>query len=217
MPESLADHRHPRILRARIFAWARDARPASRHRNLDRSGARACLGKGRAQPVAHDSRPRHRNRLHSYHPARRAAQRARARTDISQSALALAAHNAARLGVADRACFLAADWLDAIEGGFDLIVANPPYLAAEEIERLAPEVAVYDPPGALCGGPDGLEAYRRIAGRVHRVLAPDGRLFVEIGPTQAQEVTEIFRTIGLEVGALGRDLAGRPRVVVAGR
>ena len=138
-------------------------------------------------------------------------------TDISQSALALAAHNAARLGVADRACFLAADWLDAIEGGFDLIVANPPYLAVEEIERLAPEVAVYDPPGALCGGPDGLEAYRRIAGRVHRVLAPDGRLFVEIGPTQAQEVTEIFRTIGLEVGALGRDLAGRPRVVVAGR
>ena len=78
-------------------------------------------------------------------------------------------------------------------------------------------MAVYDPPGALCGGPDGLEAYRRIAGRVHRVLAPDGRLFVEIGPTQAQEVTEIFRTIGLEVGALGRDLAGRPRVVVAGR
>ena len=100
---------------------------------------------------------------------------------------------------------------------FPAIVANPPYLAAEEIERLAPEVAVYDPPGALCGGPDGLEAYRRIAGRVHRVLAPDGRLFVEIGPTQAQEVTEIFRTTGLEVGALGRDLAGRPRVVVAGR
>jgi release factor glutamine methyltransferase len=136
-------------------------------------------------------------------------------TDISQSALALAAHNAARLGVADRACFLAADWLDAIEGGFDLIVANPPYLAADELKRLAPEVAVYDPLEALCGGPDGLEAYRCIAGRVQRVLTPHGKLLVEIGPNQAKEVAEIFRTAGLEVGAVEGDLAGRPRVVVA--
>jgi release factor glutamine methyltransferase len=138
-------------------------------------------------------------------------------TDISQAALALAGRNAARLGVADRARFLAADWLDAVDGEFDLVVANPPYLAAEEIERLAPEVAAYDPPGALYGGPDGLDAYRRIAGRAHRVLAPDGRLLVEIGPAQAQEVAEIFRTAGFEISAVEEDLAGRPRVVVAER
>jgi release factor glutamine methyltransferase len=138
-------------------------------------------------------------------------------TDVSQAALALAGRNAARLGVADRARFLAADWLDAVDGEFDLVVANPPYLAAEEIERLAPEVAVYDPPEALCGGPDGLDAYRHIAARANRVLALDGRLLVEIGPTQVQEVAGIFCAAGLEVSAVEKDLAGRPRVVVAGR
>jgi release factor glutamine methyltransferase len=138
-------------------------------------------------------------------------------TDISQAALALAAQNAVRHGVADRARFIAADWLDAVDGEFDLIVANPPYLAADEMGRVAPAVALYDPPVALYGGPDGLAAYRRIAGRAGRVLARTGKLLVEIGPTQAQEVADIFRAAGLEVGAVRQDLAGRPRLVVAGR
>ena len=105
-------------------------------------------------------------------------------TDMSCGALASAAKNAMRLGVGPRAAFIAADWLDAIEGKFDLILSNPPYLASGEMAALADEVAAYDPILALDGGPDGLDAYRRIAARAGDVLAEDGRLFVEIGAAQ---------------------------------
>jgi release factor glutamine methyltransferase len=140
-------------------------------------------------------------------------------TDISGAALALAAANARRLGVADRASFLAADWLDAIGTVFDLILANPPYLASGEIALLAREVAAYDPRLALDGGPDGLDAYRRIAARAGEALAQGGRLLVEIGATQAGAVAEILRGAGLKVDAeqgIRPDLGGRPRSVVAG-
>jgi release factor glutamine methyltransferase len=137
-------------------------------------------------------------------------------TDLSPSALALAAANAVRLGVGSRAAFLAADWLDGIAGKFDLVLSNPPYLASGEIAGLAPEVAAYDPMLALDGGPDGLDAYRRIAAGASAVLAEGGRLLVEIGAGQAAQVSDIFRAAGLKLDpsqAIGRDLAGRPRVV----
>jgi release factor glutamine methyltransferase len=137
-------------------------------------------------------------------------------TDLSPSALALAAANAARLGVGSRAAFMAADWLDGIAGKFDLVLSNPPYLASGEIAGLAPEVAAYDPMLALDGGPDGLDAYRRIAAGASAVLAEGGRLLVEIGAGQAAQVSDIFRAAGLKLDpsqAIGRDLAGRPRVV----
>jgi release factor glutamine methyltransferase len=137
-------------------------------------------------------------------------------TDLSPSALALAAANAVRLGVGSRAAFMAADWLDGIAGKFDLVLSNPPYLASGEIAGLAPEVAAYDPMLALDGGPDGLDAYRRIAAGASAVLAEGGRLLVEIGAGQAAQVSDIFRAAGLKLDpsqAIGRDLAGRPRVV----
>lgn len=140
-------------------------------------------------------------------------------TDISAAALALAAANARRLGVATRASFIAGDWLDAIGGEFDLILANPPYLAASEIALLSREVAEFDPRLALDGGPDGLDAYRRITARAGQVLAPGGRILVEIGATQADDVAEILRGAGLRLDeAIGirPDLAGRPRSVMAG-
>lgn len=140
-------------------------------------------------------------------------------TDISGAALALAAANARRLGVAGRASFLAADWLDAIGTEFDLILANPPYLASGEIALLSREVASFDPRLALDGGPDGLDAYRRIAARAGEVLAQGGRLLVEIGATQADSVAGILRGAGLKVDAdqgIRPDLGGRPRSVVAG-
>ena len=140
-------------------------------------------------------------------------------TDLSAGALALAAANAECLGVAARASFVAADWLDGIDGTFDLILSNPPYLTSGEIAGLADEVSVYDPMRALDGGPDGLDAYRRIAARAAEILAADGRLLVEIGAGQASPVCAIFRAAGLTLDqAQGppRDLAGRPRVVVAG-
>ena len=140
-------------------------------------------------------------------------------TDLSPSALALAAANAVRLGVGSRAAFMAADWLDGIAGKFDLVLSNPPYLASGEISGLAPEVAAYDPMLALDGGPDGLDAYRRIAAGAPAVLAEGGRLLVEIGAGQAAQVSDIFRAAGLKLDpsqAIGRDLAGRPRVVACG-
>jgi release factor glutamine methyltransferase len=140
-------------------------------------------------------------------------------TDLSPSALALAAANAMRLGVGSRATFMAADWLDGIDGTFDLVLSNPPYLASGEIAGLAPEVAAYDPMLALDGGPDGLDAYRRIAAGAPKVLADGGRLLVEIGAGQAPQVSDIFRAAGLKLDpsqAISRDLAGRPRVVACG-
>lgn len=140
-------------------------------------------------------------------------------TDLSPSALALAAANAVRLGVGSRAAFMAADWLDGIAGKFDLVLSNPPYLASGEISGLAPEVAAYDPMLALDGGPDGLDAYRRIAAGASAVLAEGGRLLVEIGAGQAAQVSDIFRAAGLKLDpsqAISRDLAGRPRVVACG-
>lgn len=141
-------------------------------------------------------------------------------TDLSPRALAVAAANASAHGLASRAVFIAADWLDAIAGKFDLILSNPPYLAASEIAGLAADVAAYDPRLALDGGHDGLDSYRRIAARAREVLAGDGRLLVEIGPAQAEAVAAIFAGAGLrpdEAGSPRLDLAGRPRVVVARR
>ena len=77
-------------------------------------------------------------------------------------------------------------------------------------------MAGYDPRLALDGGPDGLDAYREIAARAGEALAEQGRLLLEIGQTQADAVAEMLRGAGLEPQAIGQDLAGRPRVVVAG-
>src|SRR5262245_53738498 len=139
-------------------------------------------------------------------------------TDLSLSALAIAAANANAHDVGPRASFAIANWLDGISGTFDLILSNPPYLAAGEIAGLAKEVAAYDPRLALDGGPDGLEAYRRIAMRAREALTEDGSVLVEIGPGQGKDVAAIFARAGLTPrnGDKRRDLAGRPRVIVAG-
>jgi release factor glutamine methyltransferase len=139
-------------------------------------------------------------------------------TDLSPGALAVAAANARAHRLGARAAFIAADWLDAVSGKFDLILSNPPYLAAGEIAGLTTDVAGYDPRLALDGGSDGLEAYRRIATRARDALIEDGCLLVEIGPGQEEDVAAIFARAGLTFkrGEGRRDLAGRPRVVVAG-
>lgn len=139
-------------------------------------------------------------------------------TDKCEGALRLAADNARRLGLEARARFAVADWLAGVEGRFDLIVSNPPYIPAAEIAGLAREVAAYDPRAALDGGADGLDACRRIADGAGLALAPGGLLVVEIGVTQAEPVAALFRAAGLKVEAdnVRLDLAGRPRCVLAG-
>lgn len=138
-------------------------------------------------------------------------------TDRSEGALTVAAQNARRLGVAARAEFVAADWLDRIGGHFDLILSNPPYIASAEIETLSADVAAYDPPLALDGGEDGLAAYRKIAAGAGRVLASGGAILVELGANQADEVASIFHAAGFGPVNLRRDLCGRSRVLVAER
>ena len=86
----------------------------------------------------------------------------------------------------------------------------------DEIVTLAPEVREYDPPLALDGGQDGLDAYRSIAGDAKRILAPGGRLFVELGVGQDEQVCVLFTKVGLSPGIPRSDLAGIPRVLGAG-
>ena len=136
-------------------------------------------------------------------------------TDISQAALAVAGQNAAAHGVAGRAEFRHGDWLEGIDGTFDLVVANPPYIAEAEMADLAPEVRDYEPHRALTPGGDGLDAYRAIARGIRAVLRPRGRLMLEIGPTQSQSVAVILAAEGLNVIGLIPDLDQRPRVVTA--
>ncbi len=137
--------------------------------------------------------------------------------DLSPDALAVARGNARLFGVMGRAEFLVSDWFGAVTGGFDLIVSNPPYIAAAEMADLAPEVRDWEPHLALTPGGDGLDACRAIAAGVLAYLAPGGRLLVEIGPTQGEAVTAMFLAAGLENPRVHSDLDGRPRVVAVNR
>jgi release factor glutamine methyltransferase len=138
--------------------------------------------------------------------------------DVSPSALALGRDNARALGVGRRASFVASNWLDAVSGSFDLVVANPPYIRTAEIGGLAREVAAYDPLGALDGGHDGLDAYRRLLPRLRQLLPKGAIVLFETGSDQGEAVQGLLGDAGLtgEQGEwLWRDLAGRPRVVGA--
>ncbi|MEI9804531.1 MAG: peptide chain release factor N(5)-glutamine methyltransferase [Pseudolabrys sp.] len=134
-------------------------------------------------------------------------------TEISAAALAIARTNAERLGLALRCTFVECDIAEGLAGPFDLIVSNPPYIAHDEIATLAPEVRDYDPMLALDGGSDGLNGYRAIAHDARRLLAPGGRLFVELGAGQESAVRALFTDAGLTVGAARKDLAGISRVL----
>ena len=140
-------------------------------------------------------------------------------TDIAVDALSLAEANAHRLGVADRATFIASDWCRALAGEFDMIVSNPPYIASAEIADLPRDVAAYDPHLALDGGHDGLDAYRRIAAAAAGKLRPGGKILLEIGSSQAAPVAALLEQGGMRVERreIRLDLGGRPRVVVASR
>lgn len=136
-------------------------------------------------------------------------------TDISEAALAVARGNAERNGLAARCTFVACDIAKGIDGPFDLIVSNPPYVPHNEIATLPPEVRDYDPAPALDGGKDGFDAYRAIAAEAPRLLAPGGRLIVELGDGQEPAVRALFNKAGLTVGAARKDLAAIPRALPA--
>lgn len=133
--------------------------------------------------------------------------------DRSVAALGIARANATRLGLEGRASFAVADWCTALDGRFDVVVANPPYIPAGEIDRLEPEVARHEPRLALDGGHDGLDAYRTILPRLGKLVG-DGIAVLEHGAGQDAAVAALAREAGLAVRARCRDLAGLSRCLV---
>ncbi len=137
--------------------------------------------------------------------------------DRSERALLVARDNLRCLGLGGRVGFVCADWSAPLAGRFDLVVANPPYVACAEIASLPPEVRDFDPRLALDGGGDGLDAYRRILPDLPRLLAREGFAVLELGRGQEQAVAALALTAGLVVGGPARrDLAGIPRALVLG-
>jgi len=136
-------------------------------------------------------------------------------TDISTAALEVARANAKRNRLAARCAFVACNIAEGLQDRFDIIVSNPPYVARGDIATLMPEVRDYDPVLALDGGSDGLDGYRAIAMQARRLLAPGGRLIVELGMGQKPPVRTLFTKAGMAVGIARNDLAGIPRALGA--
>lgn len=134
--------------------------------------------------------------------------------DVSPAALAVAAENAARLGMNARVRWQETDWCVAHleSGSWDMIISNPPYIPSADIGGLMPEVAAFDPRLALDGGPDGLEAYRDIAVRAEEWLAPGGLLCLELGEGQEEAVAALFPS-GWKKW-VEKDLAGAARALL---
>lgn len=138
--------------------------------------------------------------------------------DISQAALKVARNNAARLGLAARAKFIhcdlrTKDWPRIIGGRFDLLIANPPYIADAEFAGLMPEVSLFDPRAALAGGEDGLDFYRLITISMKQLLARQSHVVFEAGQGQAARIGALLRAAGLTVLSPACDLTGIERAV----
>lgn len=138
-------------------------------------------------------------------------------SDLSEAACLQASANAVLHRVQARAQILQSDWFADIDGQYDLIISNPPYIALDEMDGLAAEVRDHEPHMALSDGGDGLGAYRQIAAGMMAHLAPGGRVLLEIGPTQAPAVMALLAQQGLTGLRVIPDLDGRARVIVGRR
>jgi release factor glutamine methyltransferase len=130
----------------------------------------------------------------------------------SFQALAYAGANLKRHGLEGRGEIVGGDWNQAPAGAFDLILSNPPYIPSHQIEALEPDVRLHEPRAALDGGPDGLDAYRALAGLVPGLLRPGGMALLELGQGQEKAVEELFQELLL--ARIVPDLAGISRVLV---
>ena len=136
--------------------------------------------------------------------------------DLSAEALEVAGRNVLKVLTpekAEHAHFLQSDLFEKVEGKFEIIVSNPPYIASAEVDRLMPEVRDHEPRMALDGTEDGLEFYRRIIAEAGQYLVSSGMLFFEIGYDQGQVVSELMREHGYREVQVVQDYAGLDRVV----
>ena len=136
--------------------------------------------------------------------------------DLAPGAARLARTNAENLGLGSRAAFLCGDWAASLNGRFDLVVSNPPYIEASTIQTLMPEVWRYEPRRALDGGADGLDAYREILLALPALLATDGGAVLELGIGQGPDVAALARSVGFTT-RFHPDLAGIERAIVLQR
>lgn len=131
--------------------------------------------------------------------------------DVSEEALEIAHKNAEQLGV--DATWIHSDLFSVVEGQYDVIVSNPPYIRTSVIEELKEEVKFHDPFLALDGKEDGLYFYRRIVEECPRFLKQDGKVFFEIGHDQGEDVLRLMKEAGFSDVTVKKDLAGLDRVV----
>ena len=137
--------------------------------------------------------------------------------DLSADALEVAGRNVLKVLTpekAEHAHFLQSDLFEKVEGKFEIIVSNPPYIASAEVEKLMPEVRDHEPRMALDGTEDGLEFYRRIIAEAGQYLVSSGMLFFEIGYDQGQAASELMREHGYREVQVVQDYAGLDRVVL---
>lgn len=134
--------------------------------------------------------------------------------DLSEEACRTAAGNAALNGVDGRATFRQGNWTEGLDGRFDLIVSNPPYIPTPEIATLSVEVREHDPVLALDGGADGLGPYRLFSATLQPLLAPGGVIVLEIGAGQGPDVVALMRSGGFEFRGSRNDLGGHERALV---
>ncbi len=135
--------------------------------------------------------------------------------DISEDALLLAKINAEKFNVKNKIHFLKSNWFDAVEGLFDLIISNPPYIGWIEKDEISAEVIKYDPEIALFAGRDGLDAYERIIPNLAKFLNPDGFVVLETGASQSNQVKNMMNVVGFIDAKVVKDLSGKERLVTA--
>ncbi len=140
-------------------------------------------------------------------------------SDVSAEALCVAEKNWRHIlkqdeyRLSSEVVFICGDLFDGIEGTYDVIVSNPPYIEADAISGLMPEVRDFEPVLALNGGGDGLDFYRRIISAAPQYLSPEGMLCMEIGYNQGESVPDLMREHGFEDVGIKKDLVGNDRIV----
>ncbi len=133
--------------------------------------------------------------------------------DQSEAALAMASTNAKRLRLDGRSHFLRSNWCGAVEGKFDIVLSNPPYIPQATIATLDADVRHYEPHAALDGGVDGLDCYRDILQQLMPHLSPGALVLFEVGAGQATDVAALGQAQGFVLRAITNDLAGIARIV----
>ena len=135
--------------------------------------------------------------------------------DISEDALQLAEINAKKFNVHSKIQFLKSDWFDNVEGIFDLIISNPPYVGRREQDKISTEITKFDPEIALFAGSDGFDAYNKIIPNLAKFLNPGGYVVLEIGASQSNQVKNIMNLSGFFDVEIVKDLSGKDRVIAA--